>query len=139
MLAERGPLAEVEALGAAGGVALLDRSNHLFATASGGDAGRPSALSIRASKRRRGRATLVTVRGRLRPATAGAGVSVTALIGGGWERKFARVNSRGRFRTAWRLRRSTFFVAQWRGAPGVRGDGTAALRVRVAPPRRRSR
>jgi photosystem II stability/assembly factor-like uncharacterized protein len=137
VLASR-PLAAVEALGAAGGAALGDRLGHLYATTSGGDAGARSALSLRvAARRRAGRSTLVTLAGRLRPAPAGAGVSVTARIGGTWVRKFVTVSSRGRFHTTWRLRRDTAFVAQWRGAPGVRADGTTALRVRVGGRRHR--
>jgi photosystem II stability/assembly factor-like uncharacterized protein len=137
VLASR-PLVAVEALGAAGGAALGDRLGHLYATTSGGDAGARSVLGLRvASRRRAGRRTLVTLAGRLRPSPPGAGVSVTARIGGTWVRKFVTVSARGRFRTTWRLRRDTAFVAQWRGAPGVRADGTTALRVRVGGRRHR--
>lgn len=127
----RRPLGAILALGAGGGVALAERSGDLFATGSGGDSGARSALSLRVvSRRRAGRRTLVTVAGRLKPAPAGAGVAVTAYVGGSRVRKFARVSA-GRFRTTWKLRRGTVFVAQWRGAPGMRGDGTKPLRVRV--------
>jgi photosystem II stability/assembly factor-like uncharacterized protein len=130
----RRPLAEVLAIGSAGGVALTRGLGQLFATVVGGDLGARSALSLRVASRR---GTLVTLAGRLRPAPAGAGVSVTARIGGTWLRKFVTVKARGRFRTTWRLRRDTAFVAQWRGAPGVRADGTTALRVRVGGRRHR--
>jgi photosystem II stability/assembly factor-like uncharacterized protein len=132
------PLAQVLALGAAGGTALTNGLGQLFATGSGGDAGTRSALTLRvASKRRAGRRTAVTLAGRLKPAPAGAGVSVTARIGGTWVRKFVTVSGGGRFRTTWRLRGGTVFVAQWRGAPGVQADGTAAVRVRVGRHKRR--
>jgi hypothetical protein len=36
-----------------------------------------------------------------------------------------------------KLRRSTVFVAQWRGVLGVQGDGTAPLRLRVGRHKRR--
>jgi hypothetical protein len=134
----RRPLGAVVALGASGGAALSESLGHLFATTTGGDAGARSALTLRvASKRRVGRRTVVTVAGRLKPAPAGAGVSVTARIGGTWLRKFAKVAPNGRFSTTWTLRRSTVFVAQWRGAPGVRSDGTRAVSVRVGRHRRR--
>ena len=67
--------------------------------------------------------------GRLRPAPGGAGVSVTARIGGSWVRKFAAVSANGRFHTTWKLRRGTVFVAQWRGSAGVQADGTVPLAV----------
>jgi photosystem II stability/assembly factor-like uncharacterized protein len=130
------PLVAVTALGAGGGAALSEGLGHLFATTTGGDAGASSALTIRvASKRRVGRRTVVTIAGRLKPAPAGAGVSVTARIGGTWVRKFAKV-SHGRFRTSWRLRHGTVFVAQFRGGPGVNAAGTPALAVKVRKPRR---
>jgi photosystem II stability/assembly factor-like uncharacterized protein len=132
------PLAQVVAVGPAGGAALTNGLGQLFSTASGGDAGTRSVLTLRvASKHRAGRRTVVTLAGHLKPTPSGAGVSVTARIGGSWVRKFAKVSAHGRFRTTWRLRRGTAFVAQWRGAPGVQGDGTAALNVRVRQHERR--
>jgi hypothetical protein len=137
VLSER-PLAAVLALGANGGTALSARTGHLFATGTGGDAGASSALRLRVvSKRRVGRRTAVTIAGRLRPASAGAGVSVTARIGGKWVRKFVLTSAKGRFRTTWRLRTDTVFVAQWRGAPGLQAAGTPALRVRLSRHKRR--
>jgi photosystem II stability/assembly factor-like uncharacterized protein len=131
-------LAQTVALGKRGGVALTAEHGGLFATASGGDAGRASRLGLRLlSWTREGRRAVVAVGGRLKPAPAGAGVAVTARIGGTWVRKFARVAADGRYRTTWRLRRRTVFVAQWRGAAGVQGDGTAPLAVRVGGRRHR--
>jgi photosystem II stability/assembly factor-like uncharacterized protein len=131
-------LAQVVALGKSGGVAMTDGFGQLFATTSGGDAGRASRLGLRVlSKRRGGQRTVVVVGGRLKPAQDGAGVAVTAHIGGTWIRKFATVDAKGRYRTTWRLRRGTVFVAQWRGGGGVQADGTAPLRVRVGGRRQR--
>jgi len=131
-------LAQVVALGKNGGAALAEQRGWLFATGTGGDAGRRSVLGLRVlSKRRSGRRTVVVVGGRLKPAPAGAGVAVTAHIGGTWVRKFARVAAGGRYRTSWKLRRGTVFVAQWRGAAGVRADGTAPLRVSLGGQRHR--
>ena len=132
------PLIAIAALGAEGGAALTEGLGHLYSTASGGDDGTRSALTIRVgSKKRVGRRTVVTIAGHLKPAPAGAGVSVTALIGGDWVRKFAKVSAHGRFRTTWKLRRATVFVAQYRGAPGIRAAGTPALRVRLGAHKRR--
>ena len=132
------PLTQVVALGKAGGVTLSAELGQLFATGTGGDAGARSKLTLRVlSKRRKAGRAIVTVGGRLKPAPAGAGVSVTARIGGSWIRKFAAVDAKGRFRTSWKLRRGTVIVAQWRGAAGVQADGTAPLRVRLAGHRHR--
>jgi photosystem II stability/assembly factor-like uncharacterized protein len=132
------PLAQVLAIGSAGATALSNGLGQLFSTTSGGDTGARSALTLRlASKHRAGRRTLVTLAGHLKPAPSGAGVSVTARIAGSWVRKFAKVSAHGRFRTTWKLRRSTVFVAQWRGVPGVQADGTAPLRVRLGRHKRR--
>jgi photosystem II stability/assembly factor-like uncharacterized protein len=131
-------LAQVVALGKSGGVAVTDGFGQLFATTRGGDAGRSSKLGLRVlSKRRQRGRTVVVVGGRLKPAPAGAGVAVTAHIGGTWIRKFAQVDAKGRYRTTWRLRRGTSFVAQYRGGDGVQADGTTPLRVRVGGRRHR--
>ncbi|MEA2420428.1 MAG: hypothetical protein QOE60_2634 [Thermoleophilaceae bacterium] len=132
------PLSDVLGLGVSGGTALGDQTGHLFATLTGGDAVTRSSVSLRViSRRRRGRRIVVTVGGRLKPAPAGAGVAVTARIGGTWLRKFATVTANGRFRTTWQLRRDTVFVAQWRGAAALQSDGTVPLRVRVGRHRHR--
>jgi Photosynthesis system II assembly factor YCF48 len=126
------PLGDLVVLGPAAAVTLARDSADLFATASGGDAGRPSRLTLRVTSRHRlRRGWKVTVTGRLRPAPPGAGVAVTAYVAGSWSRKFARVSASGRFAITWRLRRGTRFVAQWRGAAGVRSAGTAPLRIRL--------
>jgi photosystem II stability/assembly factor-like uncharacterized protein len=131
-------LARVVALGKSGGVAVTEGFGQLFATTHGGDAGRSSRLGLRVQSKRRQRGrTVVVVGGQLKPAPAGAGVSVTAHIGGSWVRKFAQVDAKGRYRTAWRLRRGTVFVAQYRGGDGVQADGTTPLRVRVGGRRHR--
>jgi photosystem II stability/assembly factor-like uncharacterized protein len=131
-------LAQVVALGTSGGVTLSDGLGQLFATGTGGDVGARSRLTLRVlSKRRKAGRTIVTVGGRLRPAPAGAGVSVTARIGGSWIRKFAAVGANGRFRTTWKLRRGTVFVAQWRGSAGVQADGTVPLAVGLGGHRHR--
>jgi hypothetical protein len=89
------------------------------------------------TRRRAGGRAVLVVGGRLKGAPAGAGVAVTAHIGDTWVRKFALVTAKGRYRTTWRLRRGTVFVAQWRGGDGVQADGTAPLRVRVGGRRHR--
>jgi photosystem II stability/assembly factor-like uncharacterized protein len=105
----------------------------LFATATGGQAGTPSALTLSAIPRRLRRAGTVRVRGRLRPAEGGETVTVARfdLRRGRWETQEARVASNGSFTTTWRLSRSAAFVANWRGDDDRAGDGSRALVVRV--------
>jgi photosystem II stability/assembly factor-like uncharacterized protein len=105
----------------------LSGLTRVFTTTSGGAAGTPSALSIRASARRIRRAATVTVTGRL-PGAAG-GEQVT-LYASGFRPRTLTVASTGSFTSVFRLRKTTTFVAQWAG-DGVRnGDGTPRLTVR---------
>jgi photosystem II stability/assembly factor-like uncharacterized protein len=126
-------LDEILALGPSSAVALAAGTNRVYTTRTGGDAGVPSRLTIHA-RLRRGR---VAIGGRLRPAAGGEEVSVAARGRRFWSVKQARVARNGRFTTTWRVRRGTVFVAQWAGAPGVQGDGTPPLRIRLGRHMRR--
>jgi photosystem II stability/assembly factor-like uncharacterized protein len=119
---------------------LLAGGNLLFTTASGGDRGGRSSVTIHA-KRRGGR---VKVTGRLRPADGGERVIVSRTAADprqrkgsiDWDFKSAPVGPDGRFRTTWSVRRPSTFVAQWPGDGHRMGAGSRALKVRV---RQRSR
>jgi photosystem II stability/assembly factor-like uncharacterized protein len=126
-------LDEVLPLGPSSAVALAGETNRIYTTRSGGESGVPSRLAIHATVR----GSRVIVRGRLRPGERGRRVSVAARGGRYWAVKHVQVAAGGRFKTTWRLRRDTVFVAQWLGAAGVRGAGTAPLRVRLARHKRR--
>jgi photosystem II stability/assembly factor-like uncharacterized protein len=123
----------VLALGGGNAAALVDESDELFTTGTRGEAGRPSKLSIAASRRGR----LVRVTGRLSPARGGELVSVSEWTGKDWASKRAYVTPNGSFTTSWNSRRKAVFVAQWAGAPLVQGDGTPPLRVRLGRHKRR--
>ncbi len=113
------------------GFALTD-SSHFFATQSGGDSGSPSSLSLRARRLRHRRAR---ASGKLSPAVGGARIAVFARAKNAkrWRRQLVTTDSGGRFTTAWRIRRLTFFVAQW---AGDQRRGGAGSRVARAKPRR---
>ncbi len=115
-------------------------SSQLFFTSSGGVAGTPSTLAIKAGpasftkkklKKARG---MVTISGRLSGAVGGEQVVIgaRALSGGSWSSHTAIVGANGgSFSTRFRIRASAVFVAQWAGESGRAGAGSAALTVNV--------
>ncbi len=105
----------------------------LFGTATGGQAGTPSLITLSASPRSRTRAGNVRIAGRLRPAEGGEVVTVSRFDPrrGRWATRHARVASNGSFSTTWRISRTAAFVAAWRGDDDRAGDGSPALTVRV--------
>jgi photosystem II stability/assembly factor-like uncharacterized protein len=113
---------------------LLGGGSSLLFSASGGDSGRASALSIATRRRRLGRPAGVIVTGRLSPAAGNRLVTVSYLAPGsrGWRAQTVRTAANGSYTTSWRLRRGTNrFVAQWAGDFRSRGDGSGVLSVRV--------
>jgi photosystem II stability/assembly factor-like uncharacterized protein len=130
-----GAIVDLAASGAEHGF-VLDGASRLFATSTGGRAGDRSSLTLRPSSRRVRRGRRVAIRGRLRPADGGELITVAQRNGRRWIRRTVRAASNGSFTTRWRLRRSTVFVAQWRGDDAHQGEGTRALRVRVVRRRR---
>jgi photosystem II stability/assembly factor-like uncharacterized protein len=123
---------------------LAGEADLLFST-TGGVAGDPSELTLTTKRRRVPRAGRITVTGRLRPASAGAQVTVSTLSAGtaAWAHQTVPVAANGTFVTAWRVPRgTTTFVAQWTGDFRSAGAGSRPLTVTVAPrtasrPRRR--
>jgi photosystem II stability/assembly factor-like uncharacterized protein len=117
---------------AAGTAFVLAGRDHLFATHGGGDAGSKSTVTIRASRRARGPG-LRTIEGRLRPARGGEQVvvSMRARGSGQWLFNTVQVASNGSFTVVADVRRTSTFVAQWRGDDVRRGDGSPPLTVRV--------
>jgi photosystem II stability/assembly factor-like uncharacterized protein len=106
--------------------------DHLFATHEGGDTGIASTLTIRATGRAR-RPGLRTIQGRLRPARGGEQVVVSMRARGArqWLFNTIQVASNGSFTVVADVRRTSTFVAQWRGDDVRRGDGSPPLTVRV--------
>jgi photosystem II stability/assembly factor-like uncharacterized protein len=109
------------------------QSSLLFSTTSG-EAGKSSALSIATKKRRLGKATGITVTGRLSPGSSNQLVTVSYLPPGSnrWQHRTAKTSSNGAYTTSWRVRRGTNrFVAQWAGDFRSKGDGSGVLTVKV--------
>ncbi|MBA3305446.1 MAG: hypothetical protein H0U25_05925, partial [Thermoleophilaceae bacterium] len=108
-----------------------------FGTDSGGTAGRPSELTIRAAATRVKRGGRVRISGRLKSAQGGENVQIAFLRGPGWFQRRVRVASNGAFSSFFRIKGTTRFVAQWRGDDARAGDGTEALTVKVGAPKRK--
>jgi photosystem II stability/assembly factor-like uncharacterized protein len=112
---------------------LLTLDNGLFATSSGGEAGKPSTLTLSTKKRKlRKRATL-KVTGKLSPAEGGEQV-VVSMRGARlvrWRQQVVTVASDGSFTTSWKVRTRSHFVAQWSGDDDRSGDGSKLLTVKV--------
>jgi hypothetical protein len=112
---------------------LLGGESGLLFSRSGGDAGRPSTLTLN-PRRRVSRPSTITVTGRLRPASGNERVTVSMLPPGStrWQHRTVRTAANGAFTTSWRVGRGTSrFVAQWAGDFRSTGDGSAPLAVRV--------
>lgn len=105
----------------------------LFATTTGGDAGVESTLSLKGSARSVKAGRSVTISGRLTPPEGGE----TAVVWSresrsvGWAEADLPIASDGTFSRAFKLRRTTTFVAQWQGDDDRRSDGTTAVTVKV--------
>lgn len=112
---------------------LLGGDAGLLFSRSGGDAGRPSRLTLGAP-RRVSRPSTIAVTGRLAPARGNERVTVSMLPAGSsrWQHQTVRTAATGGFTTSWRVRRGTTrFVAQWAGDFRSAGDGSTPLAVRV--------
>ena len=141
------PLPGVTSQVTAGGAvdyAVGEEGDAIFKTTDGGLAANRSTLTLtvaparrsgRARSRRGGRT--VNLRGRLRPAVAGAEVTISYLVGHHffWHHAVARVDASGAFALSVRgVDVTSEFVAQWSGNERLAGAGTPVLRV-VVPAR----
>jgi photosystem II stability/assembly factor-like uncharacterized protein len=135
----RGLMSDALATAPLRGYALVG-GNHFFFTASGGDAGSPTALSLRTTKRSYTKRALkkakgrVTVSGTLPGAVGGEQIVVARrdLTGTRWSQQIVTAGANGgSFTTSWRIRRSSVFVAQWAGDSGRRGAGSVPLTISV--------
>ena len=122
-------LEDLAAAGRSNAFALQE--SRLLGTSTGGDAGTPSKLTLRATRRRVKRGGRVKVGGRLTPPEGGERVVVAMREGGRWTRKAVLVAANGTFTTTWKLRRNALFVAQWRGDDDRSAAGTGAVKVGV--------
>ncbi len=118
---------------------LLGGTAALLATASGGDAGARSALTITTRRRKLTKAAGITVTGRLRPAAGNERVTVSYRGAGStrWQHQTVKTAANGAFTTSWHVRKGdNEFVAQWPGDFRSAGDGSPPLTVTVSGRRR---
>jgi hypothetical protein len=122
-------------LAAAGSV-----QRQLFFTASGGDAGSPSLLTLKALPKSFTRATLrkakgkVTISGKLAGAVGGERVTVSAraITGTDWTSRTVTAGANGgSFSATFTIKHAAVFVGQWAGDSGRAGVGSKPLLVRV--------
>ena len=102
-----------------------------FTAKNGGDQGSPASLTIRTARRVLRGAATIKVSGRLSPAEGGERVVVSRRqIGSNrWESRVVTVASNGSFTTSWRVRKTSWFVAQYLGDDDHTADGSPVLRV----------
>jgi photosystem II stability/assembly factor-like uncharacterized protein len=127
------PSAEgIVAIGQSGGFLLADSRTLLF-TASGGDRGDPSKVTLRTRRRTVRRRSVVKISGRVTGAKGGARVVISRRERGerAWVSRVATVASNGTFSTNWKLVKTAAFVAQWAGDEDSAGDGSPPLVVRT--------
>ena len=126
----------VAAAGRSAGFAVIG-SNGVFATRTGGSAGRASKLTIasptkRVAKSKKG--VLIRVHGKLSRARGGERVVVSYRENpsASWLFQEVAVASSGSFTVVARVKHGTTFVAQWAGDDRLRGAGSPPLRIPAA-------
>jgi hypothetical protein len=116
------------------------QQRQLFATATGGDAGTATRLTLTTPTPRLSRKALrraggrVSIRGTLAGAQGGEQIVVSrrAAAGARWFHQVVTAGANGgSFTATFRITRSSFFVAQWAGDSGRAGAGTRVLGVSV--------
>ena len=100
----------------------------LFTTASGGDFGSRSTITL-SRARRSGRS--VTVSGQLQGAQGGEAIVVSARTGSRWTEQVVTAGANGgRFTASFRVSGRVQFVARWAGDSGRQGAGSSVLTLR---------
>ena len=113
----------------------LTASGSFFATASGGQAGTASSLSLKqvgGPKSRRAKAGKVKVSGTLSPAEGGEPIVILYRDNRKWRSKTEIAASNGQFTSSFKVKRQTVAVAQWVGDDTRSGAGTKAVKVKPA-------
>jgi photosystem II stability/assembly factor-like uncharacterized protein len=106
---------------------LVQGTNRVFSTSSGGRIGSSSLLTIAPSSARVRSGSLVRVTGRLTPATGTERVTVLARVVGArggtrWTSLERTVSATGTFTTTWKITAPTQFIARWSGDAAHDGD-----------------
>jgi photosystem II stability/assembly factor-like uncharacterized protein len=102
--------------------------NDLLATKTGGSAGTPSSLAIRAERT----GYRLQVSGRLNPAEGGEEILVSArgVHRSKWREEEVSANTTGDFSASFEIRRASYVVARWFGDGLRAGAGSPAIKVR---------
>jgi photosystem II stability/assembly factor-like uncharacterized protein len=121
---------------AAGGATdyLLGGEQSLLYSATGGDTGAGSDLTITAPKAKYAKPAHIVVIGKLKPAAGNERVTVSYRRPGAssWRSQTVTVSANGSFTSSWNLAKgATVFVAQWQGDFRSHGDGSRTLTVTV--------
>jgi photosystem II stability/assembly factor-like uncharacterized protein len=108
-------------------------SGDLLATDTGGDLGKRSVLTLSVRRKRPGEPGVITLNGRLTPAEGGETVLVSQRVLGTdrWFFRKQTVAVNGAFSDFELVKKTTLFVAQWRGDDDRVGAGSRVLRVGV--------
>jgi hypothetical protein len=115
----------------------------LFFTATGGDQGPDTALTIKAARKVVTKTRAVKITGRLAPTVAGAQIVISSRNPktNRWSVvDKATVSSAGTFTTSFTVRRTSQVVAQWRGDADHNGDGSPAITItKKNPPKKKKK
>jgi photosystem II stability/assembly factor-like uncharacterized protein len=113
-------------------------ASSFFATTSGGQAGTPSSLTIRKGKARSAQAEAtqskrkrIRVAGTLSPPEGGERIVVSIRQRGKWSSQVATAASNGQFTASFKVKKTSFVVAQWSGDDDRAGAGSRALKLKV--------
>jgi 2-phospho-L-lactate transferase/gluconeogenesis factor (CofD/UPF0052 family) len=115
---------------------LVEGTNRVFGTTTGGRIGSSSLLTISPSAPKARMNAVVRVTGKLTPATGSERVAVLARItnakrGTRWVSQERTVSATGTFTTSWRITASTEFIARWSGDSAHDGDAAPLAVVKL--------
>lgn len=126
----------VVAPGKLSALTLVQGTNRVFASSTGGRIGRSSLLTIQPSATRVRKGSLVRVTGTLSPATGIERVTVLARVanakgGTRWTSLERTVSATGTFTTTWKITAATEFIARWSGDASHDGDAAPLKLVKL--------
>lgn len=129
-------VSEVAAVGRNRAVACVNGG--LIWTDRGGDRGRPSTITARATTTRRASGVVdVSVTGRLRPALPGSRVTVLFQRRGAWASRRTTTDGAGRFSAMGQVGRAPYVVVRFEGDATRRAAGSRVLKAPVTRAKRR--
>jgi photosystem II stability/assembly factor-like uncharacterized protein len=117
-------------------LSLVEGTNRVFGTTTGGRIGSGSQLTITPSAPKVRAGTVVRVTGKLSPATGSERVAVLARVtnakgGTRWVSQERTVSATGTFTTSWTITASTAFIARWSGDSAHDGDAAPLAIVKL--------